>query len=410
MCMPHVTFKLIAMSVLVTLVAGAPAGAQTLGFSQAREMVLTQHEGLKALVEEVAAAEAAVRQAGAYPNPEIEVETEKFGEAEVEVVLTQPLPIGGTRGAAINVAKREAEIADLTLESGKISVEAELVRRFIPLLAAHRRLELVDSLLEVSAKSTKAVQRLVDAGGAMALDVVRSQLEGDELLLERAEIVRSLAEGRAQLGELWGEVAPGFDRVEGTLPGTVDLPPADEVSAAMATHPDLLLLEGERRLIKAEMDEARAEGRPELALSAGYLRNNELDEGAAITGISFSLPIFNRNEAAVTEKHHEIAAAEHTAERERLERVAQLTTLYSEIEGTARDLDALSGELISKATYVHRSLEEFYVQGKTGILDVLEARSHLLELRMRILDLLEEQALLTADLVELTGYRIEIIN
>jgi len=105
-----------------------------------------------------------------------------------------------------------------------------------------------------------------------------------------------------------------------------------------------------------------------------------------------------------------MAAAEHVAERERLERVAALTTLYSEIEGTARDLDALSGELLSKSTYVHQSLEEFYVQGKTGILDVLEARSHLLELRMRILDLLEEQALLTADLVELTGYRIEIIR
>jgi cobalt-zinc-cadmium efflux system outer membrane protein len=408
--MPHVICRLVAVSVLVTLAAGAPAGAQTLGFAQAREMALARHEGLRAHAEEVAAAEAAVRQARVYPNPEIEVETEKFGEAEVEVVLTQPLPIGGTRGAAIAVARREVEIAELTLESGKISVEAELVRRFIPLLAARRRLELVDSLLDVSARSTDAVQRLVDAGGAMALDVVRSQLESDELTLERAEIVRSLEAGRVQLGELWGDMAPRFDGVEGTLPGTLDLPPVSEVSAAMETHPDWLLLDGEKRLIKAEMDEARAEGRPELALSAGYLRNNELDEEAAITGLSFSLPIFNRNKAAVTEKHHEMAAAEHTAERERLERAAALTTLYSKFEGTGRELDALSGELLSKATHVHQSLEEFYVQGKTGILDVLEARSHLLELRMRIVDLLEERALLTADLLELTGYRIEIIR
>ncbi|MFH1314268.1 MAG: TolC family protein [Candidatus Eisenbacteria bacterium] len=398
------------MVALVTLSAGAPAGAQTLGFSQAQEMVLAQHEGLRALAEEVAAAEAAVRRAGAYPNPEIEVTAEKFGKAEIEVVLTQPLLIGGTRGAAVSVAKREVEIAELRLESGKISVEAELIRRFIPLLAANRRLELVDSLLEVSARSTEAVQGLVDAGGAMALDVVRSQLEGDELNLERAEITRSLAEGRVQLGELWGEIAPGFDRVDGSLPGSVYLPPVAEISAAMERHPDWLLLEGKKRLIKAEMDEARAEGRPELALSAGYLRNNELDEEAAITGVSFSLPILNRNKAAVTEKHHEMAAAEHAAERERLERAAQLTTLYSDMEGTGRDLDALSGELLSKATYVHQSLEEFYVQGKTGILDVLEARSHLLELRMRIVDLLEERALLAADLLELTSYRIEIIR
>ena len=408
--MPRAMLRFAVMLALASVLTGAPASAQTLDLREAREMVLARHEGLKALAEEVAAAEAAVRQARAYPNPEIEVGAENFGDAELEVVLTQPLPIGGTRGAAVAVARRHREVARLTLEGARISTEAELIRRFVPLLADRRRLDLVDSLIEVSSRSTEAVRRLVDAGGAMALDVVRSELEGDELRLERAEIIRGLSETEVRLSELWGDRAFRFDAVEGSLAGVFDLPLLQDLSRSMETHPDLLLLEGQARLVEAEIDEARAEGRPELALSAGYLRNSELNEESVISGISFSLPVFNRNKAAVAEKKHQLAAADHNARQARLERSAALTTLYSQIDGTRSELKALSSELLSRATHIHRSLEEFYAQGKTGILDVLEARRHLLDLRMRTVDLAEEQALLAADLVELTGYPIEIIR
>jgi len=408
--MPRTILKFLAMLVLASVLTGAPAWGETLSFAQARELALAQHEGLKALAREIAAAEAAVRQAGAYPNPEVEIAAEDFGEAEVEVVLSQVLPIGGTRGAVVAVARCEEEIAHLRLESARISVEAELVRRFIPLLAARRRLSLLDSLLDVSARTTEEVQRLVDAGGAMALDLVRSELEADELRLERAEIMRSLAESRLRLSELWGERAFGFDGVEGSLARRVNLPPPGDISAAAETHPDLLLLEKRTRLIEAEMEEASAERWPELTLSGGYIRDNEMDEEAAIVGVSFPLPVFDRNSAAVTEKLHEMAASEHGAAADWLERAAAARELHSQISGTGRELAALSGDLLRRAAHIHEALEEYYVQGKTGILDVLEARSYLLDLRMRIIDLQEEQAQLAADLVELTGYRIQIIE
>ena len=73
-------------------------------------------------------------------------------------------------------------------------------------------------------------------------------------------------------------------------------------------------------------------------------------------------------------------------------------------------MEGVSGGLLPKAGEIHTDLQDFYVGGRAGILDVLEARGHLLEVRMRMLDLVEEQALLTADLVELTGYEIEIIR
>ena len=410
MLMRHAVTMLGVMFLVVSVIGITPAQAQTLGFAQARQMVLNQNQNLNALREERAAAQEALRQASAHMNPEIEVETEDFGRAEVEVVLTQPIPIGGRRGAAMAVARRQVEMAELRLESGQISIEAELVRRFASVLSARRRVELVDFLLEVSGSSIQAIRRRVEAGAAMEIDVVRAELEQSELELERTELERTLAESEARLSELWGERTLRFEEVQGMLPGMLEIPPLDELAVAMERHPASRLLDAELTLIQAEIDEARAEGAPELALSAGYLRNNELEEETVIAGASLSLPVFNRNKGAVAEKRHEMAALEHQATGERLERAIALTALYSGLEGTSRELSAVSGELLVKARRIHDTLEEFYTHGKTGVLDVLEARSHLLELQMRVVDLIERETLLGADLVELTGYQIEIIR
>jgi cobalt-zinc-cadmium efflux system outer membrane protein len=395
---------------LAAALVSVPAGAQTLGFAEARQIVLGRYEGLKALTEEQAAAREAVRQASAYSNPEIEIQTEDLGRTEVEIVLTQLIPIGGKRAAAIDVARRQAEIADLRLKSGRISVETELVRRFVPILGTHRRLELVDSLLEVSSSGIQAIRRLVEAGAAMEVDMVRAELDRDELLLQRTELERSLAEVRLELEELLGRTLPGLGGVRGVLAGTPELPALEELTAAAEHHPGSQVLDIQRLLIEAEIDEAQSEVSPELALNVGYLRNNEVEEDALIAGVSLSLPIFNRNKGAVGQKRRELAASEHHSARDRLERSTALAVLYSQFEGTGRKLSTLSGDVLSKAMLIHGALETFYAQGKTGILDLLEARRHLIELRMRIVDLTEQQALLAADIMEITGYEIEIIR
>jgi cobalt-zinc-cadmium efflux system outer membrane protein len=395
---------------LVVMATGTATQAQLLGLERARQMVLEHNPDLKSLAAEWAAAREAVRQASAYANPELEVEAEDFGQAEVGVMVTQPILIGGRRRAAIAVARRQAELAAHRLESGRLALEAELIRRFVPVLAARERLALVDSLLEISNHGIEAVQRRVDAGATAEIDVVRAELERDELVLERADLERSLAQAGVRLGGLWGESILGFDGVEGTLPAWLDVPPVEVLTVEMERHPETEILEVGRSIIEAEMAEERAEGAPELAVSAGYLRNTEAEESSVVAGLALSLPIFNRNKAAVAEKHHQIAAAGHESRRLHLERSADLAALCSEIDGLRKELAAISNGVLPKATRIHSALEAFYAEGRTGILDVLEARKHLLEVQMRTVDLLEQQALSGADLIELTGYRVEIVK
>jgi cobalt-zinc-cadmium efflux system outer membrane protein len=399
-----------ALLALVVMMVCQPARGGPLSIEQAKELVLESHQGLKALKEERAAAGQAIRQAKAYENPEIEAETRDWGQTEIEVVLTQPILIGGQRGAAIGVAEREARLADLRVRSLELSLEAELIRRFAPVLSAHSRLSLIDSMIVISAGNVEAIRRLVRVGATKEVDALRAELERDELRLERSELERSVAEAESRLGELWGD--PGFrsDGILGVLPAELRLPILQELNAAMEHHPEIEMLEAQARLVEAEIKQARAEGRPELALSAGYYHETEAEEGGAIAGLSLSLPIFNRNQGAVAEKEHEMAAARHEGKQVRLERSTDLAVAFAQIEVRRRQLEALSGEVLTCAEEIHRSLQDFYLQGKTGILDILAARAHLLEIRMRIVDLMEERALLSADVQELTGMELEIIQ
>jgi len=402
--------SIVALVTLAALAAGMPACAETLSFQEARQMVLESNQGLMALDEMQSASEAAVRQAGAYLNPEIEAETENFGDSEIEVVLTQPIMTGGRRGAAVDAATWEATITGLEYESARISVESELIRRYVTVLSAYQRIALIDSTIAISNHSIAAVRRLVEAGAAMEVDLMRAELERDEFLLEQADLDRDLYEAELKLCELWGDRGFEYERVAGSVSMAPLLPTIDDLDAALEDHPDIQILDARGMLAEAERKQARSERVPEMALSAGYLRNNEVNENAVIAGLSFSLPIFNRQKGAIEEKEHERTATEHEGRQVRVERAADLAALHSTFEVRGRKLNAISGEVLERATLIHRSLNDFYFRGKVGILDVLAARAHLLDLHMRIVDLSEERAVLAADIQELTGYAVDVIE
>jgi cobalt-zinc-cadmium efflux system outer membrane protein len=395
---------------LAVLAVSKTPSAATLDLAEARRLVLRQNPRLQGLAADLAASEQASLQASAFDNPEIELATENFTRKETEIVITQRIPLGGTRGARIERARRETEIARLRLESERIALEAELIRRFASVLSAHRRIALTDSLIEAADGGIAAVERLVDAGATMKIDLVRSQLDREELLLERLDLERDLSQKQRSLAGLWGDMEFRFDGVAGSPVGVLEIPTFDALAAAMARQPVSMLADAESALVQAGFDQARAERWPELALSAGYLDNREADEGAPLAAISLSLPIFDRKGASIAAGERQVEAAGHRAALDRLKRSSTLAKLYSDIEINRKRLAALSEGLLPKAAGIHADLQNFYASGRVGILDVMEARWHLLGLRMRVLDLIEEQAHLGADLVELTGYGIEIIR
>ena len=92
------------------------------------------------------------------------------------------------------------------------------------------------------------------------------------------------------------------------------------------------------------------------------------------------------------------------------ERVAESETLLSEIENTMEIYRVLTKKLQPKAENVYALIERYYKLGNISIIEVLDSRRTLLEINLRCIDLTTEHSLLAADLMELTGIPIQIIQ
>jgi len=384
--------------------------AETLDFEQIRQKALNNNLNLSAGNSVIKAAEAKILQAGTIPNPELEISSEKFGENEIEVVLTQPLEIGGKRKARVQLARKALRAAELENDVTRLGLEAEIIRRCVPILGSQKKIAVLDSLASVMGESLTDIKRRISAGAAMEADALRTEMELDELFMEKAGLNRQLNRQKKELAALWGNTEDADIQLACTLNASVSLPLQPEIQKKIHEHPEMKLLKLSRETAAAEIQHMKAEAFPELTLSGGYLRNNEDHENAVIAGLSISLPLFNRNKGAILSKGHEMTAAGTGLKVFFVERTTKAGTILSKIENTLEEVSVLTEKLQPKAKSVYALLERYYKHGNISILEVFESRRHLLEINLRRIDLTIENALLAANLMELTGIQIQVIQ
>ena len=384
--------------------------AETLDFEQVKQKTLNNNLSLSAGNSAIKAAEAKIQQAGTIPNPELEISSENFGDNEIEVVLTQPLEIGGKRKTRIQVARKALRAAELENDVTRLGLETEIIRRCVPILGLQKKIAVLDSLASVMRESLTSIKHRISAGAAMEADALRTEMELDELFIEKAGLNRQLNRQKKRLTALWGNTDDVDIQLACTLNTSVSLPPQREIQKKIHDHPEMKLLKLSRETATAEIQQLKAEAFPELTLSGGYLRNNEDHENAVIAGLSISLPLFNRNKGAILSKTHEMTAAGTKLKAFFVERTTEAGTILSEIKNTLEAFSVLTEKLQPKAKSVYALLERYYKHGNISILEVLESRRHLLEINLRSIDLITEKAILAADLMELTGIRIQVIK
>ncbi len=384
--------------------------AEALNFEQIKQKALNNNPGLSAGNSAIKAAEAEILQAGAILNPELEISSENFGENAIEVVLTQPVEIGGKRNARIQLARKALRAAELENDATRLGLEAEIIRRCVPILGLQKKIAVLDSLASAMGESLTDIKRRIQAGAAMEADALRTEMELDELLMEKAALNRQLNQQKKELAALWGNTDDADIQLAFTLNTAISLPQRPEILKKIHEHPEGKLLKLKQETAAAEIRQLKAEAFPELAISAGYLRNNEDDENAVIAGMSISLPLFNRNKGAILSKGHEVTAAGKKFQAFFVERTTEAGTILSEIENTYEAFSVLTEKLHPKAKNVYALLERYYKHGSISILEVLESRRNLLEINLRRIDLITENALLAADLMELTGIPVQIIK
>lgn len=354
---------------------------------------------------EIEAARGALLQAGVRPNPELGLlaEDQRSATRTTTIQLNQPIELGGKRTARIEVAQRSVEQAEAALAAKRAEIRARVSLGFFEAQAAQEQVALLDGLLKLADASRQAAARRVEAGKVPPLEQSKAQLALSGARVELAQARGEFQVALQRLAAFWGEsqtVVPATGSSPMALPG---LPSADRLETLLPSAPVVRQAELElsRRQALVELEQARRV--PDVTLSLGAKRANDMDRTQAVLGISVPLPLFDRNQGGILESMKRRNQAEEAL------RAAQLTTRLEVRQAQQRlglaleQARLLQDEALPVARQAYTSALQGYEAGKFSFLEALDAQRSLFQTQQTALRQRAEAYRASADLERLLG-------
>lgn len=402
-------FLVISLLCSYAITSAAPE-EDSISFSKARELILINNSSLKAYGTDSQAAQAGLNQAGVLPNPSVGVALERLGANEIELSVEQTFELGGKRQLRKESAQREIDATENNRKSGQLELEVEIVRRFIPIAITSSKLLVMDSIISTVEATKEQIRKRVDAGASKRTDLIRAEIDVEQYLLERNELVRELYGARKKFAALGGEKDSILMNVSGSLFNQTDLPTLDSLRKAITTSPQISAIDIDKLRLTTQQKQLRAEVVPDLNLTAGILRDNVDNALSPVLGVTMNLPLFNSNTAAQQQIQLQRKAIEERKTGNLRVIDAEVEDLYGRLLEMDKKSITLKTGTLPKAETVYSMLQEYYNAGSVGLLDLTAIRTEILKLRMELIDIEAQRAQGLVDLMQLTSLQITIIK
>jgi cobalt-zinc-cadmium efflux system outer membrane protein len=381
----------------------AQAAPDDLTLAAAQARVLQRSAALQALAHDVAAQDGLVRQAGVIPNPELSSLIEDRPGRSTTIQLTQPVELGGKRGARINAAEAERELARATLNARRSELRAQTSIAFHHLLAAQARLELADATLALARQALDGASGRVAAGKNSPVDESRARIAMSGAEIELMQARGDAANARETLAAMWGGSGQDLEPLQGQLDRLPDAAPLPALLERLAQAPGIARAGSElrRRLALGRVEHARR--MPDLAVTVGSKKDEQLGHRQAVFGLSLPLPLFDRNQGRIDD------SAQRTLQA-RAELAAITSVLASELRIAHSRLMVARGQAQSLQTghlpaarSTYEAARKGYEYGKFSILDVFDAQRVLLQAQTQHLRVLADAHGAAADIERILG-------
>jgi outer membrane protein TolC len=430
----------VAWLILLTVCAARPATAQAPA-SRAAQFVdsingltleaataegLRAQPGVRAARSMVDAARGERRQASERPNPDVSFERrEQTGGTDNQTIVMVDLPLDLFRRAPrIAVADRGIDAAEAASHDRDRQLAADIRGQYGEVLAAVRRLELLDAGVDAAQRTHELLRSRAEAGAVPPLDRDLALVD-----MRRLEGERELAQGRvdvalAMLKQLIGRAPTADLKVRGTLEAAVaaEAPGREATGPAPAAdqRPDIREAAARVGIADARLEQARQERKPEVGLFGGYMRMDEGFPQAGFgptgalepvhglfnnvsVGVRLSIPLFSRGEGALAAAHAVRQSAAYTLDERRLAAATEVQAARVRVDAARRAIDAFSGDARTIALRNVDVVRETYSLGRATLFDVLNEQRRYLDFESAYTEALSEMFSARTALIRATG-------
>jgi cobalt-zinc-cadmium efflux system outer membrane protein len=370
-----------------------------------------EHNGeLLAARKDIDAASALVRQAAFRANPKVDASLSKTAigtDNNITVNGMLPLELGGRRPARIRLAERELEMRRQDVANRERMLAADVHIKFGQALAAIIKLGFDEDLIATSQRGYNLVAARVTEGGTAPLEQNMVLVE-----LNRLRSTRETAEGKAQIEmlELRNLIGMSPDeplRLRGDFNDVIaPLPPLTlSTELALSERPDLKLAKAAESLAEASIERARADGRLDASLTAGYQRMdssyplNGINDAGQLSpirstfhyftvGVSLELPVRNKNQGGIEAAVAEAQGAKRRREFLELTVRREVASAYALYNSKARAAEIFRVGVKDQAHANLDVVRQTYELGSKTLIDYLGEQRRFIDLQNGYIDAL----------------------
>ncbi|WP_208277726.1 TolC family protein [Massilia oculi] len=370
------------------------------------DLALRANPTLRAAGSEVAAQEGALTQAGALPNPELELLREGEGgdSRTTTATLNIPIELGGKRAARVEAARQEGRLAAIALEAERDKVRADTAAAFHDVVAALARERMAQELVALAGRALGAAGKRVEAGTLSPVEQTRARVAQGSARIEALQAGRDLEAARIRLAALW---AGDVRQLSIVAPRTAELPLApslDKLLAQLDQSPAMRHARTEVGHREALARLERARRTPDVNVIVGAQREGPDTRNRAVLGLSVPLPLFNRNDGAVLDALRRVDKARSEADAAGARLRAELAQAHARLTAALAECALIADDVLPGAEDAQRAANRGFELGKFGLIDVLDAQRVLAQSKNQYLNAVAESHRAAADIARLLGH------
>ncbi|HTH94263.1 MAG TPA: TolC family protein [Rhodocyclaceae bacterium] len=367
----------------IFLILAASALADTPAYTreQLESLARASSPAILAARNQIETAAAAVRTAGAWPNPEIEYQkgdgrarqiTGVPGKVET-YTITQPIDMPWVRNARIGAA--EAGLASAqALGRGLVSdVIARIRLRYFDVLRRQAEVKAAEEDLTQMESVRDRIALRVEVGEAPRFELVKADAEMLNAQKNAYTANLRVNQSRTALRALIGPALPADYMLQGQLQDVLTIKDLDGLRNEIRdSNPDVLRARAEQERATRLLAQEKAKRLPTFALRGS--KENDPDLSTSRIGVVMTIPLWDRRSGPVDEARANLARADNELAGAEFSLDSNIAIAYEQYQITLAQVNALESGIVRQAENALRIAENAYRFGERGILDVLDAQ------------------------------------
>lgn len=398
-----------AMAGLIALLFSAAAyGAEPLTVDAAIARALAANPVLASARARAESRAALPSQAGTLPDPTLTIEPGRAAMNQLKISLNQALPYPGKLKLQQEIAKYDAEAADLEAREAVLQLGSQVKQAWWQLFYIDRALVTVHHTKELLRQLASAAESRYRVGEGVMQDVLRAQLELSKLMAAEVDLAGQRRGAEARFNTLlYRPVATPLVLPAAVTESLPELPSEEELSRLAMSRPMLLARLRGLEAAKSTLALAHKDYRPDLMVGASYeRREGEADMKSVMFTLTLPLHTAARQDKAVDQRRAELMAQRFAQQEAEAQVAAEVAVALADYRRAHEQAQLLKMAIIPQANQTVTSMRMGYQVGKVDFFNLSDAQSTLYDYETRYWQAFSEAQRALAQLEAAVGQEV----